>query len=72
MESEMKRPEKKSGRDKTTEEKADRPDGRRMTTLYLRPDIMPALKKAAIDERTNAYEIVEELVLAYLKKTKRI
>lgn len=68
----MKRSEKKSGRDKATEEKADRPDGRRMTSLYLRPDIMPALKKAAIDERTNAYEIVEELVLEYLKKANRI
>lgn len=68
----MNRSEKKSGSDKATVEKADRPDGRRMTSLYLRPDIMPALKKAAIDERTNAYEIVEELVLAYLKKTNRI
>lgn len=68
----MNRSEKKSGSDKATVEKADRPDSRRMTSLYLRPDIMPALKKAAIDERTNAYEIVEELVLAYLKKTNRI
>lgn len=68
----MKRRGKKSSKYETAKEKVNRSDGRRMTSIYLRPDIMPALKKAAIDEKRNAYEIVEELILAYLKKTKRL
>jgi hypothetical protein len=68
----MKRRGKKSSKSETATAKPNRSDGRRMTSIYLRPDIMPALKKAAIDEDRNAYEIVEELVLAYLKKTKRL
>jgi hypothetical protein len=68
----MKQPSKKSGKEKTAKERARRPDGRRMTSLYLRPDVMPALRKAAIDERRTAYEIVEDLIIAYLKRAKRI
>jgi hypothetical protein len=49
-----------------------RPDGRRATTMYLKPEVTAALKRAAIDEDRNGYEIVEEAVLAYLKKPRRI
>jgi hypothetical protein len=38
--------------------------------MYLMPHILDALKKAAIDEKRNAYEIVEDAVGAYLKKAK--
>jgi Ribbon-helix-helix protein, copG family len=62
----MGRPPKKKPKDKP--ERADR---RRMTSFYINPDIMAALKKAAIDERRTAYEIVEDAISAYLKKTRR-
>lgn len=61
----MGRPAKKS------KDKPVREDGRRMTSLYIKPEIMDSLKKAAIDEGRTAYEIVEDAVLAYLKKSKR-
>lgn len=54
------------------DEPPGRPDGRKATSMYLMPQILDALKKAAIDEKRNAYEIVEDAVLAYLKKTKQI
>jgi hypothetical protein len=48
-----------------------RSDGRRATTMYLKPEVTAALKRAAIDEERSGYEIVEEAVMAYLKKPKR-
>jgi hypothetical protein len=47
-----------------------RTDGRRATTMYLKPEVTAALKRAAIDEDRSGYEIVEEAVWAYLKKPK--
>ncbi|MBR0911490.1 hypothetical protein [Bradyrhizobium japonicum] len=64
----MGRPPKKISQ----EQKPEREDGRRMTSMFVKPAIMDALKKAAIDEKRNAYEIVEDAVLAYLKKAKRL
>jgi hypothetical protein len=50
---------------------AERPDGRRATVVYLLPDIMMQLKRAAMDQRRHGYEIVEEALEAWLKKPKR-
>ncbi len=66
----MGRPPKKTSKEEKP--KPERADGRRMTSLFVKPAIMDALKKAAIDEKRNAYEIVEDAVSAYLKKTKRL
>jgi hypothetical protein len=57
-------------RGKKDEPVAGRPDKRKATSMYLMPHILDALKKAAIDEKRNAYEIVEDAVVAYLKKAK--
>ncbi|MET4085615.1 hypothetical protein [Bradyrhizobium sp. S3.5.5] len=58
-------------RAKKKSEKAERPDGRKMTSMYLKPKIMSALKKRAIDEERNAYEIVEDALGEYLKRPAR-
>lgn len=63
----MGRPPKKKPKDKP-----EREDGRRMTSFFINPEVMDVLKKAAIDERRTAYEIVEDAVKAYLKKTKHL
>ena len=56
---------------KNDSDKAGRLDGRKMTSIYLKPKIMNALKKRAIDEDRNAFEIVEDALVAYLKKPER-
>jgi hypothetical protein len=38
--------------------------------VYLRPDIIKELKKAALDEDKTAYEITEEAVSAWLAARK--
>jgi len=43
-----------------------RPDGRKPFLAYLDRDLIKALKKAALDDDRNAYEIVEEAVGDYL------
>ncbi|MGD9921029.1 MAG: hypothetical protein AB7V13_06235 [Pseudorhodoplanes sp.] len=43
-----------------------RPDGRRAMLVYMAPNTIRALKKAALDEERNAYEIVEESVTQWL------
>jgi hypothetical protein len=50
---------------------AERPDGRRATVVYLQPDIMMQLKRAAMDQRRHGYEIIEDALEAWLKKPKR-
>jgi hypothetical protein len=58
---------------KTTKKKPKkRSDGRRLTSMFVKPSMMDALKKAAIDEKRSVYEIVEDAAMAYLKKTKRL
>ena len=37
-----------------------RPDGRKPLLVYLPPDLIKELKKAALDDDRNAYEIVED------------
>lgn len=45
-----------------------RSDGRRALLVYLDPDVIKRLKKAALDEDRNAYEITEEAVREWLQK----
>ncbi|MCP9630761.1 hypothetical protein NML43_27030 [Rhodopseudomonas palustris] len=45
-----------------------RRDGRRQVLFYMKPEIAKALKKAALDEERNAYEIAEEAIADYLKR----
>jgi hypothetical protein len=43
-----------------------RADGRRPLLVYMQPEMVKDLKKAALDEDRNAYEIVEEAVHRWL------
>jgi hypothetical protein len=47
-----------------------RPDGRRSLLVYLRPEVIRELKKAALDYDRTAYEITEEAVAAWLAARK--
>lgn len=47
-----------------------RPDGRRPLLVYILPDVVKDLKKAALDVDKNAYEIVEEAVSEWLARRK--
>jgi hypothetical protein len=47
-----------------------RADGRKSLLVYLRPDIIKELKKAALDEDKTAYEITEEAISAWLASRK--
>jgi hypothetical protein len=46
--------------------KRTRADGRKPLLVYLQPDIIKQLKKAALDEERTAYEITEEAVREWL------
>jgi hypothetical protein len=43
-----------------------RADGRRSLLVYLHPNVIKELKKAALDEDRTAYEITEEAISAWL------
>jgi hypothetical protein len=43
-----------------------RTDGRRSLLVYLQPDVIKQLKKAALDQETTAYEITEEALREWL------
>ncbi|WP_400768733.1 hypothetical protein [Methylosinus sporium] len=43
-----------------------REDGRRSLLVYLDPDLIKNLKKAALDDERHVYEMVEEAVSDYL------
>jgi hypothetical protein len=43
-----------------------RPDGRRSLLVYLHPEVIRDLKKAALDEERTAYEITEEAITTWL------
>jgi hypothetical protein len=45
-----------------------RTDGRRTLLVYLDGDLIKNLKKAALDEEKNVYEIVEEATRAWLNR----
>lgn len=47
-----------------------RADGRRSLLVYLDPDVIKQLKKAALDEERTAYEITEEAVRDWLRRKK--
>jgi hypothetical protein len=49
-------------------EKPVRADGRKPFMSYLDPVLIKNLKKAALDDERNAYEIVEEAVGAWLAR----
>jgi hypothetical protein len=48
-----------------------RADGRRSLLVYLDAQLIKNLKKAALDDERNAYEIVEEATRAWLAKRAR-
>jgi hypothetical protein len=50
--------------------KAPRPrnDGRKSLFVYLDADLIKQLKKAALDDDTNVYEIVEEATRSWLAR----
>jgi hypothetical protein len=43
-----------------------RKDGRHQLLVYVEPDLIKKLKKAAIDDDRNVYEIVEDLARNWL------
>ncbi|WP_172122491.1 hypothetical protein [Devosia sp. 919] len=45
----------------------DRADGRRSLLVYMDAGLIKELKKAAVDEDRNAYEIVEEATRKWLE-----
>ncbi len=45
-----------------------RVDGRRQLLVYLEPELIKELKKAALDEDRTAYEIVEEATREWLAR----
>jgi len=47
-----------------------RTDGRRSLLVYLKPEVIKELKKAALDEDRTAYEITEEAVSGWLADRK--
>ncbi|WP_166145986.1 hypothetical protein [Methylosinus sp. RM1] len=48
-----------------------RTDGRKPFLAYLDADLIKKLKKAALDDERNAYEIVEEAVKDWLAERSR-
>jgi hypothetical protein len=48
-----------------------RSDGRRQLLIYLNPDLIKELKRAALDEDKAAYELAEEAILEWLKRRRR-
>jgi hypothetical protein len=48
-----------------------RSDGRRQVLIYMAPEVVKDLKRAALDEDRPAYELAEEAILEMLKKRKR-
>jgi hypothetical protein len=48
-----------------------RGDGRRQLLIYMLPDVVKDLKRAALDEDRPAYELAEEAILDWLKRRKR-
>jgi hypothetical protein len=48
-----------------------RRDGRRQLLLYMDPEVIKELKRAALDTDRPAYEIAEEAIREFLKTKKR-
>jgi hypothetical protein len=47
-----------------------RSDGRRQLLLYMSPELIRELKRAAIDAERPAYELAEEAITEFLKGRK--
>lgn len=48
-----------------------RADGRKSLLVYLDPEVIKQLKKAALDHDLNAYEIAEDALRAWLSENKK-
>jgi hypothetical protein len=48
-----------------------RADGRRQLLIYLLPDVVISLKRAALDQQRPAYELAEEAIRDWLLRGKR-
>jgi hypothetical protein len=48
-----------------------RDDGRRQLLVYMHPDLIKELKRAALDANRPAYELAEEAICEWLKRNKR-
>jgi hypothetical protein len=48
------------------EKESSRPDGRKQFLTVMHPDLIKAVKKAALDEGKPAYVLVEDAVCALL------
>lgn len=48
-----------------------RADGRRQLLIYLSPDLIISLKRAALDQQRPAYELAEEAIRDWLLRDKR-
>jgi hypothetical protein len=48
-----------------------RRDGRRQILIYMRPEVIKELKRAALDASLPAYELAEEAIVDWLKRNKR-
>ncbi len=48
-----------------------RADGRRQLLLYMKPDLVRALKRAALDDDVPAYELAETAVAEFLKSRRK-
>lgn len=57
-------------KDETSTSRA-RSDGRRQLLIYLLPEVIKDLKRAALDDGRPAYELAEEAILEALKRRKR-
>ncbi len=44
-----------------------RADGRRQVLLYMKPELIRALKRAALDEDVTAYQLAETAIAEFLK-----
>ncbi|MGO3928365.1 hypothetical protein NP284_08640 [Rhodopseudomonas pseudopalustris] len=50
------------------EPRSSREDGRKQFLTYMRTDLIKEIKKAALDQERNAYELVEDAVEEYLRR----
>lgn len=48
-----------------------RGDGRRQVLMYMLPEVIKDLKRAALDEDRPAYLLAEEAIVDWLKRRKR-
>jgi hypothetical protein len=52
---------------KQNSESRVREDGRRQVLLYMKPELIRALKRAALDEDVPAYQLAEDAIAEFLK-----